>query len=166
VSRGLKPLVSRWPGMPGLKSGPISEAKAKCSPQYTRYNDWSMASKPRDRGKKVWLVTWDWCGDHARREDRIAAIFKPQLGGRRVLELVEFIYSSEYSLRERLSFALNPKANPYPAQFSQLDSGRWEGEIICGHNPFLRARLVDDFWIDSDGNASWRERERPRVALD
>jgi hypothetical protein len=28
VSRGLKPLVSRWLGMPGLNSGPISEARA------------------------------------------------------------------------------------------------------------------------------------------
>ena len=26
VSRGLKPLISRWPALPGLKSGPISEA--------------------------------------------------------------------------------------------------------------------------------------------
>jgi hypothetical protein len=28
VSRGLKPLDSRWTVMPGLKSGPTSEAKA------------------------------------------------------------------------------------------------------------------------------------------
>ena len=28
VSRGLKPLVSLWPVLPGLKSGPISEANA------------------------------------------------------------------------------------------------------------------------------------------
>ncbi len=28
VSRGLKPIVSRWPVMPGLKSGPVSEVNA------------------------------------------------------------------------------------------------------------------------------------------
>jgi hypothetical protein len=24
---------------------------------------------------KAWLVTWEWAGDHARREDKVAAIF-------------------------------------------------------------------------------------------
>jgi hypothetical protein len=34
VSQGLKPLVSRWPVLPGLKSGPISEAKATTEQVY------------------------------------------------------------------------------------------------------------------------------------
>jgi hypothetical protein len=34
VSQGLKPLVSRRPVMPGLKSGPISEAKATTEEVY------------------------------------------------------------------------------------------------------------------------------------
>jgi hypothetical protein len=35
VSRGLKPHVSLWLGMPGLKSGPISAAKATTERVYS-----------------------------------------------------------------------------------------------------------------------------------
>lgn len=114
-------------------------------------------------GRKAWLVTWEWCGDHARREPRVVALFRPQLSGGRIREMVEFLYSqSEYSLRERFCWTFNPKANPYPAQFgSTIAGGTWEGEIICGHNPHLRARLVDDLTIE-DNHAVWTERERPK----
>ena len=116
-------------------------------------------------GKKAWLVTWEWSGDHVRVEQRIVAIFRPQLSGHRVLELVAHIYAVlKYTPRERLASALNPKANPHPAQFGQVDNGEgtWTGEVICGHNPWLRARLVDDLVIDKDHPlGTWKERPRP-----
>lgn len=119
----------------------------------------------KQRGRKAWLVTWEWCGGHARREPKVVAVFKPQLSGDSMRPLVECIYScSEYSLRERMDFALNPKANPYPAQFNTIDGVPWAGEIICGANPFLRARLVDNLLVDEESNATWDERKRPSVA--
>jgi hypothetical protein len=43
----------------------------------------------------------------------------------------------------------------------------WGGEIICGHNPYLRARLVDDLTIErnDDGKeeVNWKERPKPDV---
>ena len=39
---------------------------------------------------KVWLVTWEWCGDHAEVED-IAAILYSRLSGEHVRETVELL---------------------------------------------------------------------------
>jgi hypothetical protein len=115
---------------------------------------------------KAWLVTWEWCGDHARREDTIAAVFNPRLGAERVRELVEFIYASEYSIAERLALARGGP-NPYPAEFVSINGVRWQGEMLCGHNPYLRARLVDDLAVERnvDGKEilSWKERPQPSL---
>jgi hypothetical protein len=114
------------------------------------------------RGRKAWLVTWEWAGDHAKRVDPVAAVFKPQFSGERVRELVEFLHATlEYSLRERMEIALGLRSNPYAAEFGAISGHRWTGEVICGHNPFLRARLVDDLLIDQDNQATWVERPRP-----
>lgn len=116
-------------------------------------------------GKKAWLVTWEWSGDHARVEDRIVAVFGPRLSGERVRELVDCIHSVlKYTPRERMAWTFNPKANPYPAQFGEVYGGgvRWTGEVTCGDNPWLRARLVDDLVIDEDHpQGAWKERPRP-----
>jgi hypothetical protein len=124
-----------------------------------------------ERGKtrkmKDWLVTWEWCGDHAKRDDKVAAVFDPRFSGKRVRELVEFIYlSAMYSVSERAEYAKDKKRNPYPAGFGSTPVGApWEGEIVCGHNPYLRARLVDDLTVERDGDgsekASWKEHPKP-----
>jgi hypothetical protein len=129
-----------------------------------------MATKTL-RKMKAWLVTWEWCGDHAKREDKVAAIFNPRLSGDRVRELVEFIYlSAMYSLRERADYARDKKRhNLYPAEFGTTPEGvTWVGEIVCGHNPYLQARLVDDLKIESDPEgierATWKELPRPDLS--
>jgi hypothetical protein len=67
-----------------------------------------------------------------------------------------------------MAWALDKKSNSYPAQFGALDGVPRQGEIICGHNPYLRARLVDDFSveIEAEGNEkpTWKERPRPDVS--
>jgi hypothetical protein len=94
--------------------------------------------------------------------------FNSRLSGRRVREFVEFIYLSEYTLSERISCAKRKSSNPYPASFGALDRMPWDGEIICGHNPFLFARRVDDLKVErgSDGkeSATWTEVPKPDVA--
>jgi hypothetical protein len=116
---------------------------------------------------KAWLVTWEWSGDRAKRYNKVAAIFNPRFGEDRVRQLVEFIYlSAEYSLSERMGFAKDPKHNPYPAEFGSLDGVPWRGEINCGHNPYLFARLVDDLTVEADAHGnekpSWKERGYPK----
>jgi hypothetical protein len=99
------------------------------------------------RGNKAWLVTWEWCGD-AKRDQKVAAIFRPQLSSERIRELVEFLYlRSEYSVAEQIRYTVHPKQNPYRARFGTLDGIPWTGDIQCGHNPWLFARLVDELTV-------------------
>jgi hypothetical protein len=124
-------------------------------------------SKNRPRKMKAWLVTWECCGDHAKRTEPVAAILSPHLGGDRVREIVEFIYvSAEYSISERMAYAKDKKNNPYPAGFGASPEGvPWTGEVYCGHNPYLYARLVDDLTVevsaDGDEKPLWKERGYP-----
>jgi len=41
----------------------------------------------------------------------------------------------------------------------------WSGEITCGHNPYLRARLVDDLTVErhEDGKEEVKWKERPKT---
>jgi hypothetical protein len=120
--------------------------------------------KSISKGRKAWLVTWEWCGDHAKREPKVAAVFRPQLSGERVRELVEILYGySEYSLLERVNFTLSPKTNPYPARFGDVNGVQRAGMIHCGHHPFLLARRVDDLVIGEKDDASWTERKPPHI---
>lgn len=115
-----------------------------------------------DEGVKVWLVTWEWMGEHAKHPgEKIAAILNPRLSVTTVQELVAFLYANaSYTLFERLRYALDPRRAAYPATREGLT-------VHCGHNPFLLARLVDDFELEPDGPTqappSWRERKRVRV---
>jgi hypothetical protein len=58
---------------------------------------------------------------------------------------------------------LRKREQVYPADFPILEGVKWTGEIICGHNPWLRARLVDNLVIDTGAEgretASWTDRD-------
>jgi hypothetical protein len=122
----------------------------------------------KDRGRAAWLVTRHWVADHPKWE--VVAIFSPRLGGVRVREFVELIYvtGGYFALSEQLSM-MWPRhgRTPYPAKFGQTKEGDpWEGEILCGHDPYLRARLVDDLTVerDADGKETTNWKERPRAS--
>lgn len=102
-------------------------------------------------------------------EDNIAAILDSRLSGKRVLEIVELLFvNSQYSPSERLRYANGKKFNPYPARFGTLEGVPWEGEVFCGHNPYLHARLVDDCRIVGEGvneRLTWEEILKPNVRV-
>jgi len=98
---------------------------------------------------KAWLITWEWSGNHAKRDDKIVAVLNSRLSMSRVAELVEFLYLAEYyTLSEKMAVAHRRRENPYPAQYErQANSGPL---IICGHNPHLVAHWVDDLMVERD----------------
>ena len=119
---------------------------------------------------KVWLVTWEWAGDHAKvnEDERVAAILSPRWSADRVRETIELLYvNSMYSPGERLSYANNRKFNPYPARFSSIGRVPWSGEIICGANPWLWARKVDIVKVENRGREEerllWSELPKPNL---
>jgi hypothetical protein len=110
-------------------------------------------------------VTWEHAGSHATPSQKIAAIYNPRWSAERVRQLVELIYvESAYSLYEQIEYANNRSFNPYPAKFGELTGIPWMGQIICGHNPWLFARLVDGLRVEDlsgDEQAFWNERLKP-----
>ncbi len=113
---------------------------------------------------RAWLVTWEWASDRAPVEDkdRIAAVLNSRLSAERVKEIVEILYvNATYSLSERLGYASREWFNPYPAQF-----GMTPGEVTCGHNPWLYARIVDQLQVERDEageeKLTWQPPSRPR----
>ena len=121
----------------------------------------------KPRKIKVWLVTRHWIADHPKRE--VVAIFSPRLGGVRVREFVELMYvtGGYFTWSEQMAMAWPRHGRtPYPARFGQNANGEpWACEILCGDDPYLRARLVDDLTVKRGANGkekvTWKERSRP-----
>src|SRR6266851_8227222 len=120
------------------------------------------------RGRAAWLVTRHWVADYPKWE--VAAIFSARLGGIRVREFVELLHlASYYTLEEQVEMQWPRHGRmPYPARLGQTSDGQpWACEVLCGNDPFIRARLVDDLTVecDVDGKekAVWKERPRPCI---
>lgn len=118
------------------------------------------------RGISAWLVTWEHSGDHAKPPTTVAAVLNPRLSGRRITEIVELLYANaSYDPSERIAIAGRRASNPYPARFGTLYGTPWEGEITCGHNPWLEARLVDNLRAEKNSSGeerfAWDERPKP-----
>ena len=109
------------------------------------------------RPMSAWVVTWDWAGDAAALADELAAVLPPRLTSRAMARFVESYYALVTSnVRELSAYARNRKNNPYPAKVD------FSGRVVCGAHPFLFARHVSQFTVDSDGDfgletISWRE---------
>lgn len=97
--------------------------------------------------KSAWLVTWEWLGNHAKKEEKIVSILNYRYSLERVKKYIEQCYiDSEYLLVDKLSCAKSANNNPYQAESSSGD------KITCGHNPFLFARIVHNVKIEKDIN--------------
>jgi hypothetical protein len=121
--------------------------------------------RAKPRGVRAWVVTRHWIADYPKWE--VAAVFSPRLGGVRVREFVELLYvTRELTLAEQTSMMWSRCGQaPYPAKFGQTKEGDpSECEILCGDDPYLHARMVDDLKVerDANGNESVHWKERPR----
>jgi hypothetical protein len=114
------------------------------------------------RGISAWLVTWEGVGGRAHEPEKIAAILSPRFSVRRVEQVVELLYmNASYSLSERIAWTKSRKNNPYLAQSHG-------GHVVCGHNPFLDARLVDNLRTEGqegDETPLWDERPRREIRI-
>lgn len=113
------------------------------------------------RKYKAWLITWEWIGDHAKRDNKIVAVVDPRWRPSRVQEFVELLYINlTYGIGERVYYALHRRKNPYQANYIDSPS-RWPPAFHCGHNPFLMAQLVEDLQAETheDGTetAAWKD---------
>ena len=115
-----------------------------------------------------WVIKWEWTGDHAKVENKIAAVLRWRLSSKIVREIVEVLYAnSQYTPSEFVRYCVekNGKNNPYPARFADINGVPWQGRIYCGHNPDLYARIVDGLHVYKTENGesaiTWKERPIP-----
>jgi hypothetical protein len=123
--------------------------------------------------KSAWLISWESDGEHARVKDdeKVAAVLNYRWTGRQVREFVEQLYASlKYSPSEKVRIARKALDNPYPAQFGTVDGVPWDAEVLCGHNPWLRARRVTNLRLaiveDGVHCLQWDELPRPEDTLE
>jgi hypothetical protein len=117
---------------------------------------------------KAWLVTWESDGEHAKVDEPVVALLNSRRSAEQVREIVELLYVNQtYSFSERLAYAKNKTKNPYPATWGNLDGHQWTGEVYCGHNPFLYARIVDNLQVQlnstGDEKLTWNEQSKPTL---
>ena len=110
----------------------------------------------------AWLITWEGTSQKITDENRIIGIIGSRRSESFVAELVEFIYLRNSSTAFEMAYVANrPKKKPYPVERVQIINGVPHGErLICGHNPWIYARKVENLNIELDGNVeiiTWKE---------
>src|SRR2546426_3476002 len=122
-----------------------------------RVIEFATAGEMRSTSMKAWLITWEWTGEAAAVADRVVGVLNPRWTVKRVSEIIEFLYiECTSTLAEIAMYARNSDNNPYRAKRD------FNGQITCGQNPWLWARLVDDLEITADDQTriervTWRE---------
>jgi hypothetical protein len=115
----------------------------------------------RKRGISAWLVTWDFAGEHSRdalrrltgSDDEVVAVLSPRLGPKTMRRFVEQRYADIWlSAPERLDY-VSGRRNLSPAEY-----GEHMGQIICGDNPWLYARKVNNLRAVDHDRFEWEER--------
>jgi hypothetical protein len=102
--------------------------------------------------KRAWVITQE----GTRQSTEVVGILSARKSGKTVKEYVEWLHALlNYAPSEHLNFAKyrNP-TNLYEAEFTRTNTGaKVENVMMCGHNPFLVARLAKDIeLIDPDGD--------------
>ncbi len=103
-------------------------------------------------GMVAWLVTWE----GPKRVEPLAAILNYRTNADCVATIVELLYALLQRVDDLVSYARKPANNPYRAT-------RSGNGFICGHNPWLYARLVDQLKVKTNAETgvqtiTWMER--------
>ena len=124
---------------------------------------------------KAWVITWEAGSNRKAPSPRVVAVLPSRLDIRRIAEFLSYLYVSlrgspeervEYARSARLPFTFQPRiTGPMDPHFKVPRSS----EVVVGHNPWLRARVVENLrpsgssfrWNEAPGSArQTRERRR------
>jgi hypothetical protein len=100
------------------------------------------------KGLSAWLIISVGTAPIEPGTHNVVDVLDPRLSPDRVREIVEIHYHRNDTLRERIAWRLQKRAQPYPAESTKIDGVVWQGCITCGHNPVLVAQLVDNLRIE------------------
>ncbi len=109
----------------------------------------------KPRGVNAWLITWERMGDYAAVEDPLIAILSHRLGYSRVAEFVKWTWASATLTPEEWLAGMRHRRFAYEPQPERIGGVPWAGDMSCGHNPFVWARLVRN--ARTEGSSAERE---------
>jgi len=115
----------------------------------------------------AWLITWEGTNAPKAQRKRVVSVLSGRTSSEKVREHVEQLHVDLlYSLHEKVTYARDRKANPYPAEFVRIDGVQWAGRITCGHNPHFVARKVKNLRIVQSAQGAeeleWHELPIPK----
>nr|NJM03439.1 hypothetical protein [Desulfobacula sp.] len=125
--------------------------------------------KSRINKSRAWLITWEKfrAEEENDQSNKIVSIFDSRVSSDKIKDYAEnFFISTQYSPFEKITFANKRKNNPYPAEYLRINGIQWQGRIVCGHNPYLLARLVKNLIVVNNESGqeiiSWEEQPIPK----
>ena len=109
----------------------------------------------------AWLVTWEAPTASRRPPKRVAAVLDSRTPSEHVRRIMEALYA--YHTYSEAELVAARERNPNPSAWAHVG-----GVIMCGQDPFLTARLVDDLGTDTNGVVTWTEQlpPEPRCLID
>lgn len=98
----------------------------------------------------AWLILWEWAGQHAEVSDPLVGIFSARKSAKRIAKIVEWIYLHATSSAQDVVYFTNRRKSElfYKAEISGP-------RIVCGHHPYLEARLVSNLRCTTDKKGEW-----------
>lgn len=152
-----------WARIPPPPPQPVISGKfASRRPlRETRYGLARVARKQRSKenclkkGIRAHLITWEAASDSSwdlladrgvGPKRRIALVLSPRLGSTRLEQTIEDLYAAFAYAPSDMINRVRTKRNPYPAAWHVAANGY--GVLTCGHNPYLRCRLVSNLRVD------------------
>lgn len=116
---------------------------------------------------KAWLITWESLEkEECLFDKKIISIRDARVSNERIAEFIEQFYiATQYNLSSKFCFSSRFKINPYPVKYSNTEkNGRYiyTGQMTCGDNPYIFARIVENLIIYSNDNGEeeikWSEK--------
>ena len=128
---------------------------------------------------KAWLITWE-CVT-VEPPDRLAAILSSRKSDEYIADLMElFVQRATYGASEMAYYANRKNKRVYKAQTPLIINNVAHGSrVICGHDPWLYGRIVNDLkividemkdveilsWKEPD-NFEWEDKQRRHIRVD
>ncbi len=127
-----------------------------------------MAMPRAKRGAKAWLVRWRAMPGQPAFDapiDEPIAILSSRWSPERVMEHMERLYFERAASKDELLSWRDSSKAPYRPTIATGTHGiPIPIGLVCGHNPVLSARLVDELTSTSEDSLRWRERFPPHYA--
>lgn len=109
----------------------------------------------------AWIITWEGSSPREVMEDKVVNFLSHEKTPSEVANTVQMLYAQFTStLGELARYAADPGSVPYKSLISPTSSGY--KRVVCGHNPWLEARLVKELSVRMDENTyvetvTWKE---------